>query len=137
MKLRAFAPTVLINGVAPEAADWVPLIELAVRDRAVVAVLAFLGLPTTFRTLYAALETVRHDWRTGEESDLLAWAGVSKTQLDLFEHTANSYDAIGTEARHGITAKAGPRKPMGLDQATELVYRAVEGWMQRLLWLAA
>lgn len=113
------------------------MLELATRDRALGAVLEFLGLPTSFRTLYAALETIRNDYRTGGDESVRTWAGVSNARLELFEHTANSYDALGTDARHGITGKKGPAKPMNLQEAAEIVHRVVDSWIEQLLWLDA
>jgi hypothetical protein len=131
LKARMGTPTIMINGVTVSPRSWEPDIELAARDVRVQAVLAFLGRVPTWHSLYAALDTVLKDRRTGRRDGVMRWAGVSDAHLRMFTATANSFSAVGAQARHGPGTPA-PRTSMTLDAGDELVGRIVERWLDEL-----
>jgi hypothetical protein len=57
---------------------------------------------------------------------------VSKTDLGLFKHTANSVGAVGDEARHGQERSAPPFSPMELNRARRLVLGLSRAWLTSL-----
>lgn len=131
LKLRVGTPTILINGVAAPVPSWIPFLELAERDLNVQAVLAFLSGEPTWHGLYAALETIVNEPRTGGPEGLRRWAGISRRELSRFTRTANSYAALGAHARHGPGASA-PSKPMSLTEANVVVGRIARNWLEEL-----
>jgi hypothetical protein len=131
LRLRVGTPTVLINGVASQAQSWIPALELATQDPKVQAVLAFLGGSVTWHDLYAALEVILDDERTGGRAGVSRWAGVSEKRLRLFNQTANSYSAIGTAARHGPRFVAPPR-PLEMSESRALISEIARKWLDQL-----
>jgi hypothetical protein len=128
---RVGTPTVVLNGTSSEPASWEPELGLAAHDRRARAVLAFLALEPTWYSLYAALDTVLEDRRTGGRKGVRSWAKVPEATLSRFLHTANSYDAVGSASRHGPGTR-GPRAPMSLGDGAELVSRIVDRWLDEL-----
>jgi hypothetical protein len=136
VKARVGTPTIAINGVAVAPRSWVPDLELAARDLRVQGVLAFLGTAPTWHTLYAALDTINKDPRTGRRAGVTRWAGVSHARLRTFTATANSFTAIGVLARHG-PAPDPPRETMRFEDALELVRHIAGRWLEELHRLGA
>lgn len=122
---EVFAPTILINGVAAQPA---PLrAELALRSTVVRTVLALCASDPSFVNLYRITEMVIDDVGGQATLDRLGWA--PRAERRRFFQTANSLDAVGIEARHGTRCVPSPLTPMTLDEATELVRRLVERWL--------
>jgi hypothetical protein len=119
-----------IQEVQPE--DWGGLLELAGRDSWVFAALAFLALPASWHSLYAALDLVCSDKRTGRREGATRWATAD--DLETLMQTANDFQAVGTGARHGTprSAKGGSVPSMALAKADELVRQVVDGWIREL-----
>jgi hypothetical protein len=130
-KVRMGTPTIMVNGVTVSPRSWEPDIELAARDTKVQGVLAFLGTVPTWHSLYAALDTVLKDPRTGRRDGVKRWGGVSDVHLRTFTATANSFSAVGVHARHGPGTPA-PRMSMTLEAGEDLVGRIVERWVDEL-----
>jgi hypothetical protein len=131
VRARVFTPSVLINGVASPARSWSDDLDLAGQHIKVQAVLAFLGGTVTWHDLYAALEVILEDERTGGREGVTEWAGVSENRLRRFTRTANSYSAIGTAARHGPRFVAPPR-PLEMSQARALINEIARKWLDQL-----
>ena len=130
-RVRMGTPTILVNGVAVSPRSWEPDLELAARDARVQGVLAFLATGPTWHSLYAALDTVIRDPRTGRRDGVLQWGGVTDADLRLFKETANSFSAVGVHARHGPGTPT-RRTAMNLGSGEELVGRIVERWLDEL-----
>jgi hypothetical protein len=105
-RLRMGTPSIVVNGVPVPPRSWERDVQLANRDERVWAVLTFLAIRPTWHSLYAALDTILNDRRTGAERGVTSWANVPAAQLELFRRTANSSRAVGAEARHGPEFKA-------------------------------
>ncbi len=131
VRARVFSPTVLVNGVPTPARSWTDDLDLATQDVKVQAVLAFLGGTVTWHDLYAALEVILQDDRTGQRAGVIRWAGASDARLRLFLQTANSYGAIGTAARHGPGFDA-PTRPMEMSEARPLIREIARKWLDQL-----
>ena len=91
----------------------------------------FLAIQPNWHSLYAALDTILRDRRTGGEGGLTTWANVPAAKVRLFRRTANSSRAVGAEARHGPDYVA-PRHPMAFTEAEELVGHVVNCWLDEL-----
>jgi hypothetical protein len=136
---RAFVTTVRADGSAVVARpfSWENDLEIADSDEAARAALAFLSIaPPTWHSLYAALEIVLKDRRTGGREGPQQWANVSNGQIRRFTHTANSFKALGVRARHGSEVDP-PAEPMTLVDGREFVRSAVASWLDEHHRLAA
>jgi hypothetical protein len=134
LRLRVFAPTILINGVAPQPLSWAPALTLADDDEAVRAVLAFMGIqPATWHNLAAAFEVMQKDGRTGSDAGMRDWGNTTNNEMDRFTRTANSWPVLGVGARHGPRGWEPPANPMNLEEATEFVRRIASLWLDELV----
>jgi hypothetical protein len=110
---------------APPFESW---IHLAKQDELVErALILYANLPHNWRNLFIILEIIEDDF--GGEKGLKSKGWVSGNMITLFKRTANSYMAIGREARHGSTKKQPPVKPMGLQEAQSLVRNILFKWL--------
>ena len=57
---------------------------------------------------------------------------ITRAQYSLLNHTANSYEAIGNEARHakGSGAVKPPENPMQLDEAERIIHSMIKAWLK-------
>jgi len=90
-------------------------------------------------TLYGTLE---HNWKNlymvleviiesiGGEVELAKTGLISQDCLKAFKHTANSFRAIGREARHAKSNEVPPSKPMSLKEAQDLIAKVLREWLQ-------
>ncbi len=85
------------------------------------------SLEPSWKNLYMVLETVEDDF--GGQESLLNTNLIPKRELKLFKRTANSYRAIGSEARHGTKTYTPPRNPMSLKSAQELISKLLRDWI--------
>jgi hypothetical protein len=137
---RAFAATAMAEGSAVAVArpfPWKNDLDLADSDEEARAALAFLSIaPPNWHALYAALEIVLNDRRTGGREGLQHWANISTGQIRRFTQTANSFKALGITAHHGPEVDP-PSEPMTLADGREFVRSAVAGWLDEHHRLAA
>lgn len=97
-------------------------------DEAVNRALALYGdLPPTWRNLYIVLEIVVDD--VGGEKPLLANNWVPQKKFKLFKWTANSFRALGSEARHGTLKIKKPPETMALTEAQTIVTSILRAWL--------
>jgi hypothetical protein len=79
-----------------------------------------------YRDLYYVFEIVRE----AIEGDMFADGTVTRAEVDLFRHTAQSPTALGDAARHGSDrGQQPPAKPMPFDEARGLVRRILRIWL--------
>jgi hypothetical protein len=116
----------------PPIPSWEPIIELAGRDDAVRLALALLAVPPTWSRLYAVLDLVAHDERTGRRAGVER-RGAVMPEVERFTWTANSVWAIGVDAPHGRLDRKPPSSPMSLEEATDLIGRIVDAWIDELV----
>ena len=131
LRIRMGTPTVLVNGVAATPRSWEPDILLAASDDRVKAVLAFMAIEPSWHGLYAAFDTIVSDKRTLGRHGIVRWGAVTEKQLKAFTATANSYAAVGVQARHGPDFRR-PASTMTLGEAGTLVGRIVTRWLGEL-----
>jgi hypothetical protein len=123
------------DGTVPEpppVPSWEPIIELAVRDDAVRLALALLAAPPTWSRLYAVLDLVVQDERTDRRAGVERRGDVM-SEVERFTWTANNVWAIGVDARHGRLDWKPPSSPMSLEEASDLIGRTVEAWIDELI----
>jgi hypothetical protein len=136
---RTFTATARADGsaVVAQSSPWKNDLDLADSDEAARAALAFLSIaPPNWHALYAALEIVLNDRRTGGREGLQQWANISTGHIRRFTHTANSFKALGVTARHGPAIDP-PSEPMTLADGREFVRSAVASWLDEHHRLAA
>lgn len=131
---RAFEPRiVVIDGASqpPEPMAWDRSLAIAESDPEVKRVMDFLGSDLTWHHLYSALDGVFGDRRVGGGKKAVKLGWLSEDELRRFKQTAQSYEAIRTEARHGGNIPA-PDDPMSLGEGEDLVRRVVAIWIELL-----
>ena len=142
-RLRVRAVIVEEGGVVrpptpPE--SWEKDLALAATDRLVDRTMAFFAAPSSWVTLWAALDLVEGDTRvpTAARSrrrnrshsfrKIASQGWASDDELLRFDGTALSFEAVGTAARHGRPIPR-PDDPMSLAEGRELVARVIRPWM--------
>jgi hypothetical protein len=73
------------------------------------------------------LDIIRED--VGDLRSIESRSGVATREISRFTQTANSYQALGSAARHAILRNAPPKSPMPLSEATELIRRLLRFWL--------
>jgi hypothetical protein len=129
LKVRGFPPTVSINGVLPEPRH-VKLLRHEATDDHLRLAMHFLNANLTWFDLWKAFEVMRD--ACGGEDALAANGGTTQADIVRFRRTANSYHAVGDEARHARLSQRPPPDPMNLDEADEFVRRLVARWVEAL-----
>jgi hypothetical protein len=94
------------------------------------ALQAYGSIPLDWRGLYMVLDVVRE--AHGGLKGLMAKNWVPAKRIDDFNATANSYPAVGTEARHGLTKDFIDTPRMTLDEAREMVRTILEKWCREV-----
>jgi hypothetical protein len=104
---------------------------LAYKDPHVEKALDLWGsLEHNWRNLYLVLE-VMEDTAGGSKA-LLAQAWLpDKNGIELFKRTANTWRALGPDARHATEQFKLPPKPMALPDARILIRRTLQAWLQQ------
>lgn len=98
-------------------------ISLATYDSFIINVLLILSEGVSFRNSYQALDECKHFLSSkGKNIESL---GFNKSELKRFTHTANSFAAIGREARHGSDNNSPPTNPMSLVDAQLLISKII------------
>lgn len=115
------------GNTAPPAPSKIDVsITCAANDDTVNRVLTLCGsLPHTWRNLYIVLEVIEDD--VGGEGALISKNWNSK--IKLFKQTANSYRALGSEARHGTLKYKKPAASMTLAEAKTVVISVLREWL--------
>jgi hypothetical protein len=80
--------------------------------------------------LYKVLEAMEDG--NGGEAGLIAKHFVANGEIKNFKATANSFLALGLEARHGTTAIGIPEPKMTLEEAEEMFRKLFESWIKEL-----
>lgn len=121
--------TVLIDGVPQpdnRTGQLAQLLQAAKTSSAMADALAVLGRPSpTWAELYLVYELVKSNSGSRMYSD--GW--ITHDEGVLFTRTANSYTALGKEARHGKDRGDPPSNPMPRTLATQLMRRLVAAWL--------
>ncbi len=101
-------------------------IEIAEKDESVDRAFALYGLDHDWTNLYKLLETIEYD--VGGERALMNKLWAQSSKIKLFKQTANSFHAVGREARHGRKYEA-PRNPMSLNEAQSFIRNIFHEWL--------
>ncbi len=131
MRIRGGRPTVVVGGqqsADPTRGMAAAVMSAADGSTAMHDALSLLGRPTpTWSELFVAYELVKAN--VGGLMHELRW--VSKAELRLFKWTANSYTALGPQARHGSSPDPAPNEPMSYADARDLIRRLVRSWVSQ------
>ena len=135
LHLRGFAPTVVIaraNGMVEESHPADPVKQwllLARNDKPIELVLKiFASGDEGWSNLYKVLEIVLKDCNGLPAAASAGWA--TKKSMKLFMQTANSLEAVGLDARHGVQDSQPPKNPMSLSEARSLIRAIVHAWLR-------
>jgi hypothetical protein len=101
--------------------------EVATGDEAVSHVLQAFSIQTSWVGLYGVLDTIAKDVGGWDKLPSRGW--IASEAMRLFKHTANSYEAVGLESRHGVGKVVAPTHPMNLAEARSLVETVVHAWL--------
>jgi len=103
--------------------------SIAQADEHVTRALTLYGsLEHNWKNLYMLLEVIEAD--IGGEGALCGKGWVSKKKIKGFKHTANSFSAIGRDARHGHAKLQPPKTPMLLQDARMLIRSLLRQWLE-------
>ena len=128
--LRTYRPTVLINGIAVGSSLYEELpnmVVLAAKDRNVAQVINHLNGDDEIATLYKIHEIIADD--VGGVGIIQDNGWASRNKIERFRRTANSPDAIGDKARHGVQKNDPPENPMSLAEAKAFILNIVKCWL--------
>lgn len=84
------------------------------------------GLAHTWSNLYMVMEVIEDD--LDGEAALIRQFPLPEYEIKAFKHTANSFPALGPDARHAKDF-APPASPMTLRDAQDLVQRTLSHWL--------
>jgi len=102
--------------------NWIPLMYC---DERVQRVFNLINHDfTSFGGFYKIIEVVQEDNFPPVLRD-----GEFYNEINRFKQTAQSYEAIGEEARHAHTRFTRPEIPMDLSRARDLIQRIVKMWL--------
>lgn len=98
-------------------------------DDLVERALALYGtLDHNWRSLYMVLEVIEDD--LGGETAVMRTKWVSSAKVKQFKRTANSFRALGQDARHATIKNQPPSSPMPLSDAQELIEDILRKWLE-------
>lgn len=122
------SPTGVVQEIHP--ADPIPdWVKIAQQDENVSKVLQLLGsMNDDWVNLYRILEIVEKDVGGTKEIKEKGWA--TQRAVKLFKHTAQSPDAIGQKARHGVQEQEPPPLPMTISEARSLIKTIIHNWLR-------
>lgn len=113
----------------PREAAASPLIHAASLSQRAHDALIIVGRPTlTWSELYLLFELVQAD--VGGQMFDLGW--ISRSDANLFTHTANSYSTLRSGGRHGKDRGAPPARPMQHGVAVTLICGLVLAWLRHV-----
>jgi hypothetical protein len=119
-----------VNGIAqsdPRLGAALPFMNFAAQSTAANDVLVLVGRTVpSWSELYLVFELVQ-----ANGGDLMVEKGwIGRAEQSLFCRTANSYTALGPEARHGKDQHQPPASPMTYEQAKKAILLLATHWLQ-------
>jgi len=86
------------------------------------------ALEPNWKNLYLILEKISED--VGNFKELTDRRWISNDNLSRFKHTANSFRALGSNARHSNSKIEPPAKPMAIGEAQTLIRDLLDKWVK-------
>jgi hypothetical protein len=129
LRLQGLPPMIVVNGARPEPME-VKLRRLQVSNKHLRLALHFLNADLSWFNLWKAYEPIRD--ANGGLARLIARGWTSEQDIGRFRATANTYAAVGDDARHAMLAGARPPNPMGLEEAEDYVRAILARWVDSL-----
>jgi hypothetical protein len=132
MRVKAGSVRAVVGGKVqpdPREAAASPLIRAALDSPRARDALVIVGRPTlTWSELYLLFELVQAD--VGGQMFDLGW--ISRNDGNLFTHTANSYNTLRSDGRHGKDKGDPPAHPMQRGVAVTLLCGLVLAWLRHV-----
>ena len=127
--LTAQGPTTMYYGFSDDDDTLSEWLEIGQKDDAVARAFTLYGaLEHNWKNLYMVLDVIQEDLDREKNQTKQKWLEANK--IKLFKRTANSYGAVGKEARHGKTSFKRPKKPMDIRDAQILLDSLLKEWIQ-------
>jgi hypothetical protein len=126
LRVQALPPTIIVNGAVPEPAD-VKLLRLQATNEHLRLALHFLNAELSWSNLWKFYESIRDANNGAPRLVVMGW--TSQPELDRFRRTANTYSAVGDEARHAILGEKSPPTPMSLEEAEDYIRGMLARWL--------
>jgi hypothetical protein len=123
--IAAAHPPPFAGAAPPPPPPSIP-VDRAQNDDRVDRALALYARDPTFVDLYKFLDVIDEDVAP---DSIVSKGWASAPDIKRMKGTANNLRALGLDARHAIDAWQPPRVPMTLDEATALVGRVLEAWL--------
>lgn len=128
MRVRASYQIIRADGTIElcNPADSIPnWLELSQKNELIHKVIKLISYSSdSWVGLYKIFEVIDKD------SIIRSFSSVSSENLKRFTQTANSYKAVGMEARHALDFEP-PKKPMNITEARSLIYVIVNEWLRQ------
>jgi hypothetical protein len=125
---QAFPPTIVVDGVIPEPVE-LKLLRLQGNEHLRLAA-HFLNAEKSWANLWKSFELIRDANGGGQALTDRGW--TTQSELERFRRTANTYAAVGDEARHAILAEVPPSHPMTLEEGEGYIRRMLTRWLDSL-----
>jgi hypothetical protein len=127
--ITANARDFTITAINPKDRTLLSWIEIAFANKEIARALYLYGsLEPNWKNLYMILEVIEDSF--SGEVGLLKADLAPKKDIKLFKRTAQSYEAIGREARHGTLRFRKPRAPMSLANSQNLMSTLIREWIK-------
>lgn len=94
------------------------LITLAKQDKFILNLLYIASQGMGFTNMYRILDEIKTFLK---DKGGIKSLNINEKKLNEFTHTANTFDSIGHEARHGTLSHSPPKNPMSIREAQDLI----------------
>ena len=107
----------LTNQFPIEGNETSQLINLGLKPGLIRNLLLISGDGMTYSNMYKILDEIKLFLKGNEKIENI----INAKELNRFTHTANNFETIGLDSRHGSTKNEKPKNPMGLTESQSLI----------------
>lgn len=115
--------------VNPYGHDVTAFIELSLKYEDVFNIVRQVAMGVDWRNLYCIWDTVSH--YCGGSKVAIKELGLDESVISAFTGTANSFEALGLEARHGVKGWSVPKNIVSHEKAVDIVNEVVTKYMSK------
>lgn len=129
IRARAFPPTIGVSGTTIEP-QQVRLLRLQAANDHLRLALHFLNADLSWFNLWKAYEAIRDG--NGGAKALIANGWTTDADVERVRKTANTYAAVGDDARHARLGDAAPPNPISLEGTEDYLRGLLSRWVESL-----